>query len=102
MHRHRGSGPGFLSDILFVALMRGVREEGKTILLEDGYLENGEFTNCRIIFTQNPARLKNIIFRDCVFEIPTTDPPSPYIRKVSQILLSSNPGLVVIWILPEA
>jgi len=85
-----GQQPRVLSDILSVGLMRGIREEGKTILLDDGYLGNGEFTNCRIIFTQNPVRLTNAVFRVCVFEIPTTDPPSPYIKKVSQILLSSN------------
>jgi hypothetical protein len=85
-----------LSDIVYVGLMRGIREEGKTILLDDGYLGNGEFTNCRIIFTQNPVRLTHAIFRNCVFEIPTTDPPSPYIKKVSQILLSSNLGSVSI------
>ena len=85
-----GQQPRVLSDILSVGLMRGIREEGKTILLDDGYLGNGEFRNCRIIFTPNPVRLTNAVFRYCVFEIPTTDPPTPYIKKVSQILLSSN------------
>jgi len=70
--------------------MRGIREVDKTILLDDGYLENGEFTNCRIIFTQNPVRLTRAHFRNCAFEIPTTDPPNAYIKKVSHILLSSN------------
>ena len=85
-----GQQPRVLSDILSVGLMRGIREVGKTILLDDGYLGNGEFTNCRIIFTQNPVRLTNALFRNCVFEVPTTDTPSPYIKKVSRILLSSN------------
>ncbi len=70
--------------------MRGIREKGITMLLDDGYLGNGEFTNCRIIFTPNPVRLTNATFRNCVFEFPTTDPPSPFIKKVSQVLLSSN------------
>jgi hypothetical protein len=79
-----------LSDILSVGLMRGIREVGKSILLDGGYLGNGEFTNCRIIFTQNPVRLTNAHFKNCVFEIPITDPPNAYIRRVSHILLSSN------------
>jgi len=82
--------PRVLSEILSVGLTRGIREKGKTILLDDGYLGNGEFTNCRIIFTPNPVRLTNALFRNCVFEIPTSDPPNAYIRKVSRILLSSN------------
>ena len=85
-----GQQPRVLRDILSVGLMRGIREVDKTILLDDGYLENGEFTNCRIIFTQNPVRLTRAHFRNCAFEIPTTDPPNAYIRKVSRTLLSSN------------
>jgi hypothetical protein len=91
-----GQPPRILSEILSVGLMRGIRVKGITILLDDGYLGNGEFTNCRIIFTQNPIRLTNAHFRNCVFEIPTTDPPSPYIKKVSQILLSSNLSVISI------
>jgi hypothetical protein len=85
-----GQQPRVLSDILSVGLMRGVREVDKTILLDEGYLGNGEFTNCRIIFTQNPVRLANAHFRNCAFEIPTTDPPTAFIKKVSQLLLSAN------------
>ena len=82
--------PRVLSDILSVGLMRGIREFGKTILLDDGYLGNGEFTNCRIIFTPNAVRLTNAHFKNCVFELPNTDPPNNFIKKVSRILLSSN------------
>jgi hypothetical protein len=91
-----GQQPSVLSDILSVGFMRGIREKGKTILLDDGDLGNGEFTNCRIIFTQNPVRLQNALFTNCVFEFPITDTPSPYLKKVSQILLSSNLGSVSI------
>jgi len=85
-----GQQPRVLSDILSVGLMRGIREVDKTILLDDGYLGNGEFTNCRIIFTPNPVRLTNAHFKNCVFELPTMDPPNTYLRKVSHILLSSD------------
>ena len=85
-----GQPPRVLSDILSVGLMRGIREKGKTILLDEGDLGNGEFTDCRIIFTQNPVRLTHAVFRNCVFEIPTTDPPSPFTKKVCKVLISSN------------
>jgi len=85
-----GQQPRALSEILSVGLMRGIREKDKTILLDDGDLGNGEFTNCRIIFTQNPVRLTNALFKNCVFAIPTTDPPNAYIKRVVRILLSSN------------
>jgi hypothetical protein len=76
--------------------MRGIREKGITMLFDEGDLGNGEFTNCRIIFTPNPIRLRNAIFRNCVFELPAANPPSPFTKKVSQILLSSNLGSVSI------
>ena len=85
-----GQQPRVLSEILSVGLMRGIREKGITILLDEGDLGNGEFTNCRIIFTQNPVRLTHAVFRNCVFELPTADPPNPFTRKVGQILLASN------------
>jgi hypothetical protein len=91
-----GQRPEVLSEILWRGLMRGIRVKGITMLLDGGDLGNGEFTNCRVIFTQNPVRLTNAHFWNCVFEIPTTDPPSPYIKKVSQILLSSNLSVVSI------
>jgi hypothetical protein len=85
-----GEQPRVLSDILSVGLMRGIREVGKTILLDAGDLGNGDFTNCRIIFTQNPVRLTHAHFKNCVFEIPATNPPNAFIKKVSRLLLSSN------------
>jgi len=85
-----GQQPRVLSDILSVGLMRGIRESDRTILLDDGYLGNGEFTNCRIVFTPNAVRLTNALFTNCVFELPSTDPPNDFIKKVSRILLASN------------
>jgi hypothetical protein len=79
-----------LSDIVSVGLMRGIREVNKSILFDDGSLGNGEFTHCRIIFTQNPVRLSNCHFRNCVFELPANDPPNDFIKKVCRILLASN------------
>lgn len=91
-----GQRPEILSEILSRGLMRGIRVVGITMLLDDGNLGNGEFTNCRVIFTQNPVQLRNATFKNCVFELPVTDTPSPFIKKTSQLLLSSNLGSVSI------
>ena len=64
-------------------------EEAQTIRLDGGSIENGEFTKCRIIFTQNPVRMKNVLFTNCVFEIPSTE-PNLYLKKAGQLLLASN------------
>jgi hypothetical protein len=91
-----GQPPRILSEILSRGLMRGIREKGITINFDAGYLGNGEFTNCRIIFTPNPVQLANATFRKCAFEIPITDSPSPYIKKVGRVLLDSDLGSVSI------
>jgi hypothetical protein len=85
-----------LTDILSVGIMRGIREEGKTILFDDGDLGNGVFIKCRIILTQNAVQMHNVVFRNCAFELPATDSPSQYLRKVSQILLASNLSVISI------
>jgi hypothetical protein len=85
-----------LSDILSVGIMRGIREEGKTILFDDGDLGNGVFINCQIIFTQHAVQMQNVVFRNCAFEVPATDSPSPYLRKVCKVLLESNLSVISI------
>jgi hypothetical protein len=62
----------------------------EVVLLEGGELWNARFENCRIIFTQNPVRMHNFTFINCVFEMPITDTPSPYLKSASQLLLASN------------
>jgi hypothetical protein len=79
-----------LSDILMVGLMRGLRESGKTLLFDEGSFGNGEFTNCRIIFTQNAVQMQNVVFKACAFEFPATDRPNEYLKKVGRKLLSSD------------
>ena len=88
--------PRVLSDILSVGIMRGIREDGRTILFDSGSLGNGEFINCRILFTQNPVQMQHVTFRNCAFEFPTTGTPSPYLKKVARIILSSDLGSVSI------
>ncbi len=85
-----GQKPRALSEIVSVGLMRGIREVRRTILFDDGDLGNGEFTDCRIIFTDHPVRLTHATFRHCAFELPATDAPCTYLQKVCRLLLSSN------------
>ena len=92
----QGEQPKALSEILSVGIMRGIREFDKTILFDEGSLGNGSFTNCRIIFTQHAVRMQNVKFDVCAFEFPATDAPSPYLKKVSRKLLSSDLGSVSI------
>jgi hypothetical protein len=47
------------------------------------------FENSRIIFTENPVRMRGVEFLNCVFELPDA-PANPYIRKTAQELLASN------------
>ncbi len=91
-----GQPPRVLSNILSRGLMRGIRVKGITMLFDGGNLGNGELTNCRVIFTQDPLRLRNTFFKNCVFEFPVTDTPSPFLKKFCQLVLSSNLGLVSI------
>ncbi len=85
-----GQQPRLLSAIVSVGLMRGIREKGVTMLFDSGDLGNGEFSNCRIIFTASPVRLTHAVFSQCAFELPTTDLPNPYVKRVCRILLASN------------
>ncbi len=85
-----GEQAKILSDILSVGIMRGIREFDKTILFDEGFLGNGEFTNCRIIFTQNAVQMQNVVFKVCAFEFLATDRPNEYLQKVGRKLLSSD------------
>ena len=60
------------------------------VLLDGGELWNVTFEHCRIIFTQQPVIMHNFVFIDCVFELPTTMPPSQYLKDAAQTLLASN------------
>lgn len=79
-----------LSEILSVGIMRGVREYDQIIVFDQGYLENGEFTNCRIVFTPQPVQMRGVSFKVCAFEFPATDAPNLYLKKLARILLASD------------
>jgi len=63
---------------------------GRNILLDGGSIPNSTFDHCRIKFTNNPVNLKGTRFIDCIFEMPASEVPSPYLKKSAQTLLASN------------
>ena len=92
----RGQRPRALSDILFVGIMRGIREDGRTILFDGGSFGNSAFKDCRIIITQNPVQMQRVVFRNCAFEFPPGDTPSLFVKEFARLLLSSDLGSVFI------
>jgi hypothetical protein len=62
------------------------------ILLDGGSLQNTELLRDRIIFTNNPLKIRNVRFVDCAFELPVLSDPNPYLRQVARQLLASNLG----------
>lgn len=60
------------------------------ILLDGGDLSSVRFDHCRIILTENPVRMRNVEFIDCVFEVPATASPNEYLKRATRELLASN------------
>ncbi len=58
--------------------------------LDGGDVGPARFENCRVRFTQNPVRFLDVSFVNCVFEMPETTTPTPYLKRASQLLLASN------------
>lgn len=58
--------------------------------LDGGELGPSTFENCRVRFTENPVRFLNVRFVNCVFEMPDTGTPSPYLKRAAQVILASN------------
>lgn len=58
------------------------------VRLDGVTLEGQTFENSRIIFTENPTRMSNVTFLNCVFEMPHVENPSPYLKQASQQLLA--------------
>jgi hypothetical protein len=76
-----------------IAHNRGISVGGvsrQVVLLDGGELVNSTFENSRIIFTKDPVTFHNVIFVNCVFQLPVTNSPNDYLKKASQILLASN------------
>lgn len=62
----------------------------KVLVLDGGELLDTRVENSRVIFTNNPVRLLNVTFVNCVFEIPVSDTPPQYIQRATQQLLASG------------
>lgn len=60
------------------------------IELDGGDVANTRFDHSRIKFTENLVRMRNVVFTDCVFEMPISANPSPYLREASRVLLASD------------
>ena len=67
-----------------------VKLSHRAVLLDGGSIPNSIFDHCRVIFTQNPVNLSGSVFNDCVFEMPVSSAPTPYLRNVTKVLLASD------------
>jgi hypothetical protein len=67
-----------------------IRASHSAILLDGGNIPGSIFYHCRIRFTENPTGLSGVIFNDCVFEMPASSNPSPYLKDATRILLAGN------------
>jgi hypothetical protein len=64
--------------------------EKKIVLLDGWQIANEKFIKCRIMFTQNAVKLRNVTFINCVFEMPVTNTPTPFLKDASRRLLASD------------
>jgi hypothetical protein len=66
----------------------------EVVLLDGGYLgdDSGvtQFDHSRIIFTDHPVRMRNVLFTDCVFDMPLSATPNQYLKDASRMLLASD------------
>lgn len=64
--------------------------EHSVFVLDGGGMEYTRFENSRIIFTNNPVRMRNVTFVNCAFEFPGIATPTPYLENAARQLLASN------------
>jgi hypothetical protein len=62
----------------------------QVVLLDGGDLGPAHFYNSRIKFTEHAVRMKDVIFTDCVFEMPISASPNEYLRNATRVLLASD------------
>jgi hypothetical protein len=76
---------------------RGEAFKGSRITLDGGVLEDVVFEHCRITLTNNPVKMRNVRFINCVFELPVTASPSKFLMLASkQLLAQAGSGTTVI------
>lgn len=66
------------------------------VLLDGGELVNTRFEHSRIIFTNDPVQMKNVVFVDCIFVLPVSNKPNPYLQRAARTLLASTLNSAVI------
>ena len=66
------------------------------VQLDGGELVNTRFEHSRIIFTNDPVLMRNVTFSDCVFELPISDRPIPYVQQAARRILASSLNSIVI------
>lgn len=59
-------------------------------LLDGGDVGPATFQNCRVRFTDNPVRMRGVVFISCVFEFPETDDPSPFLKHIGGRILEAG------------
>ena len=60
------------------------------IVLDGGEVSDLRADHSRIIFTRNPVKMTNVVFTDCVFEMPSLDQPDPFLQQASRTILASD------------
>jgi hypothetical protein len=63
---------------------------GVTVVLDGGMLIGNHFDHCRVIFTDTPVKMTNVVFANSVFEFPVSSIPSPYIQRAGKLFLASD------------
>ncbi len=64
--------------------------KNEVVLLDGGDVGNIRFEHCRIRFTNNAVRMRNVVFVGCVFEFPVSDDPNPYLKTAAEKVLASK------------
>jgi len=82
--------PGSMSIKASNAQDMRIDESYCTVELDGGSLINSHLDHCRVIFTENPVQLQNVVFTNCVFEMPVTAKPSPSLKQAARTLLAAN------------
>ncbi len=64
--------------------------EGLVVGLNGGEINGLVFRDCRIRFTSTAVRMNNVTFVNCVFEFPSVQTPTPYLKSATKQLLEAD------------
>jgi hypothetical protein len=71
-------------------LTANVMLDGLVVALDGGTINGLTFRNCRIRFTSNAVQMNNVTFVNCVFEFPSIQSPTPYLKRATKELLQAD------------